>query len=193
MASDRTPRDRDDDALSWGDEDPTLDTGVSARDEASHVDAAPRAEPLPGGYTAVGRGTKDGAPVPAETTPTAVDTADVTAEDAAAPASMSSPALLALGVIGGVYLLFAIGWLIGGSRLQGVAGFLVDPSGVAPPLWTGGNLVALWLAVLAPVIWFGTVYRLTRSSRAWVRWALLALGVILLVPWPFVMVGAAGS
>ena len=52
---------------------------------------------------------------------------------------------------------------------------------------------SLWLAVLAPVLWFATVFLLTRAARAWVRFAWLAAGVILLVPWPFVMIGAVGQ
>lgn len=93
-------------------------------------------------------------------------------------------ALIALGVLGGVYLLYTIGWIVGGLRLQDSAMFLVSPAAYVP---------ALWLAVCAPAIWFGSVLVLARKAGAWVRWLWLALGVVLLLPWPFVMIGAVGQ
>jgi hypothetical protein len=86
-------------------------------------------------------------------------------------------------VLGGVYALYAIGWLIGGLRLQGRAQYLVFDV-----MYQG----SLWLAVLAPPLWFATTFLLTRGRRAWVRFAWLAAGVVLLLPWPFVMIGAVG-
>ena len=96
---------------------------------------------------------------------------------------LGNGSLIALGVLGGVYALYAIGWLIGGLRLQGKAQYLV-----LDVMYQG----SLWLAVLAPLLWFATVFLLTRASRAWVRFAWLAAGVVLLLPWPFVMIGAIG-
>ena len=191
---------REDDALSWdswdGDDDPTLDAGVGASRDRGERTTAPRAsegplrtddasasEPaprLPEGFTAVGPGSE------------AVTASEP--EDAdEARAGMGNVTLVALGVLGGIYLLYSIGWIIGGLRLQSVAAFLVANDGQAPPTWAAGNVVALVLAVLAPVIWFVTVIVLTRASGAWMRWVFLVLGVILLVPWPFIMVGAIGA
>lgn len=187
---------RDDDALSWdGDDDPTLDTGLAtpvADEQAAHArvgdtGATPAAgvpaPALPAGFTAVGR---------ASDTVGRVDV-DGGASPAGDAAPLGNAALIALGILGGVYALWTFGWLIGGLRVHGVAGFLVSSDGSASPLWTAGNLVALWLAVLAPAIWFGTVLWLTRGRRAWLRWLLLAVGVVLLVPWPFIMVGVVGA
>ena len=53
--------------------------------------------------------------------------------------------------------------------------------------------VAMWLAVATPAIWFFVTSWLTARSRTWVRLVLLIAGAALLVPWPFVMVGAVGS
>ena len=97
---------------------------------------------------------------------------------------VGSGTLIALGVFGGVYLLYAIGWLIGGLRLQGQAAYLV-----ADVMFQG----SLWLAVLAPVLWFATVMLLARAARGWVRIVWLAAGVVLLLPWPFVLIGAVGQ
>jgi hypothetical protein len=103
--------------------------------------------------------------------------------EAAEDAGLGTAALVSIGVLGGVYLLFAIGWLVGGLRLQGRYQVLVTDS-----MYQG----ALWLATAAPLIWFATTLFATRKSRAWVRWLWLAFGVLLLIPWPFLMIGAVG-
>ena len=180
----------DDDALSWGgDDDPTLDTGPAkpASSSASRDREPDAAVPLADGFTAVGKGA-DRVVAQSE-----ADAAEHPAASGETSSSMGNAALIGIGVLGGIYLLYVIGWIVGGLRLQGSAGFLVDANGNASPAWTIGNAVALGLAALAPVVWFALVYALTRRSRSWLRWALLALGVILLVPWPFVMIGASGS
>lgn len=189
---------RDDDALTWdGDDDPTLDLGSSEpgaegrpaeADDIEPSDAEPEASDettavLPEGFTAVGKGSErvTSAGDDAESSPEGV------AADGAATAEktpMGNAELIVLGVLGGVYALFAIGWLIGGLRLQGWRPFLVTDA-----MYQG----SLWLAVLAPVLWFATVFLLTRAARTWVRFAWLVAGVVLLVPWPFVMIGAVGQ
>ncbi|MCW3494190.1 DNA polymerase III subunit gamma/tau [Microbacterium sp. SSM24] len=178
------PTGRDDEALSWGDDDPTLDVGSRAEDAVETAPSEPAAPAetvvLPEGYTAVGRGSEslsdDGAP-------RALDEQDDSdARDDDSPA-MGNAELISLGVLGGFSVLYAVGWLIGGLRLQGTAEFLVAPLAYQ---------VSLWLAVLAPLVWFATVLVLTRGRRLWVRFAWLVGGVVLLVPWPFIMVGAIG-
>ena len=182
---------RDDDALSWsGDDDPTLDAGPRAEQPEEEL-----AHPvLPAGYTAVGKGSDAVADESARGSrsevPAGADEGRAGAtrrSEEQAPRErvpMGNAALVTLGVIGGVYALFAIGWLIGGLRLQGWRPFLVTDA-----MFQG----SLWLAVLTPVLWFATVFLLTRASRAWVRFAWLGAGVVLLVPWPFVMIGAMGQ
>ena len=165
---------RDDDALSWGgDDDPTLDVG------APRAAAAEPTAGLPEGYTAVGRGSE-------LLTPDATsrhDDADGEAPDQAGP-QVSNVALVAYGIVGGIYLLFTIGWIVGGLRLQTVApALLVSPAAYVP---------FFWLAVLAPAIWFAATMLLTRTSAVWVRFVWLVAGIVLLVPWPFIMIGAVG-
>lgn len=164
--------DRDDDALSWGDDDPTLDAGPT----------------LPPGYVAVGKGSETIAPNPAPAadagTPAAGEERRAAETDAAPAAGPSNAALIILGIFGGVYALESIGWIIGGLRLQQYAEFLVAPLAYQ---------VSLWLAVLTPLIWFVTVLLLTRGGRSWVRILLLAAGALLVLPWPFIMVGAIGQ
>jgi len=183
---------RDDDALTWeGDDDPTLDVGATApasaepEISADEAESATGSEPeatkvLPDGFTAVGKGSEGYAPG-AEADETAVLADRETAGGASA--SLGNAALVGLGVLGGVYLLYVIGWIVGGLRLRGTAQFLVSPVAYD---------VAMWLAAASPVIWFGTVYVLTRTSPLWVRFVWLAAGALLLIPWPFIMVGAIG-
>jgi hypothetical protein len=160
--------DRDDDALSWGgDDDPTLDT-------AAPKSADIAATALPDGYAAVGKGSGDVGHVDADGTVTMPGE----------PEAMGNAALVSLGILGGIYLLWTIGWIVGGLRLQPIANFLVSPAGFLP---------AFWLAVIAPAIWFAVVVVATRSSVTWIRILWLVVGAILLVPWPFIMIGAVGA
>lgn len=175
-----TPR-PDDDALSWsGDDDPTLDVGtpgaIEPADEIDESETAMDAAPvaLPKGYTAVGQGSGDVGRIEAD--------GSVVMPGDREP--MSNAALIALGVFGGVYLLYVIGWIIGGLRLEGTAMFLVS---------SAAYQFGLWLAVLAPVFWFAAVFLLTRLSATWVRIVWLLAGAALLVPWPFIMTGAVGQ
>ena len=78
----------------------------------------------------------------------------------------------------------ALPTIVGGLRLQGTAQFLVSPVGYQ---------AALWLAIAAPLLWFVAAYVLSRTARTWVRLVWLVAGLVLLVPWPFVMVGAVGA
>jgi hypothetical protein len=121
-----------DDALTWEGDDPAMQREPSP---AAGGDPA-----LPGGWNAVGKGSrtvgrieKDGSITPAD-----------------APAAVSTPMLVTLGVVGGIYLLYAIGWVIGGLRLQGQAPFLVTDVMYQASLWT---------AVLAPALWFACASR----------------------------------
>ena len=178
---------RDDDALSWGgDGDPTLD--VRAADPGEVTPTSETAS-LPEGWSAVGRGSEA---VTADADDDAgLDEGRVDARGSMESAAHGAPVrepmgnaeLITLGVIGGFSALYAVGWLIGALRLQGTAQFLVAPVAYQ---------ISLWLAVLAPLVWFAAVFLLTAASRTWVRFAWLAAGVVLLVPWPFIMVGAIG-
>ncbi|MFK3679354.1 hypothetical protein ACI2IP_16655 [Microbacterium sp. NPDC090218] len=149
-----------DDALSWdGDDAP-----------------APKDRALPHGWNAVGKGSEDVGTIEEDGTVTPARQED--------PVGLSTPMLLILGVVGGVYLLYTIGWIVGGLRLQPLASFLVADAMFLP--W-------FVLAIAAPALWFLASWVLTRGKAAWIRIAVLLVGVVLLVPWPFVTVGVIGS
>lgn len=92
--------------------------------------------------------------------------------------------LVLLGILGGVYLLYTIGWAIGGLGMQTKAMFMVPA-----PLY----LASVWIAVLAPALWFAATLMLTRGAKDWVRIGALVVGAALLVPWPFVVAGGGGA
>jgi len=179
---------RDDDALSWeGDDDPTLDTGTAS---PAGDDPTPVREETGATERSVPRTPEDtpaitkppvGSPPPRRPAPaaSAPATAPVPAT-ASAPAPMDNVTLVSLGVLGGIYLLLAIGWFIGGSRLQVIAQLFLEPV---------GYLVTWLVAVLAPAIVFVTVLVTTRGRRTWLRMVLLVAGALALLPWPFLMVG----
>lgn len=164
-----------DDALGWaGDDDPTLQTGTGTTpdggaggqggaggaDSADSIDVAPPPE----GWTVAG---------PAS----AVEEQEAAEAAAAAAAPASSFALIALGVFGGIYLLYMVGWFIGISRIgnplsDAVGQFMFS--------------LGLYLAVAAPAAWFGATFWLTRT-RPRARLGLLLLGVVLLAPLPFII------
>ena len=155
----------DDDALSWdGDDDPTLDTGAPA--SVANPAADTSAAKTPDAVT----------PEPA------ISAAAPPADEERAP--MGNAMLITIGVLAGFYAIFTIGWVIGGLRLRDAAHYAVADVAFQGPLW---------LSVLAPALWFSAVYLLTRHTESWVRLLWLVAGAILLVPWPFVMVGAVGQ
>lgn len=182
-------RDPDDDALSWaGDDDPTLSASPAAsaapatgpQTDGAHADGAQSA--LAPGWKVVGEpGTvSDGAHTDGEHTDDVQSDDEPSAADAAAA---SSAALIVLGVLGGVYLLYTVGWVITAGRVPNgstdiVGGFMFD--------------LGLWLAALAPALWFALSLWLTALGSRW-RLFWLLLGVLVLLPVPFVVGVGVGA
>ena len=176
---------RDDDALNWaGDDDPTLAPGDNGK-------AAPNTTALPEGWSIPQRTVSADLPaVTGQTTDADTAAADTAAADtgesdttAADGAALSSAALVGMGILAGVYLLYTIGWFIGVARIE---------TSVTDPVTEFMFSLGAWLAVGAPLAWFGATYWLTMSRpRARLIW--LLIGVILLAPWPFIIGSGAGS
>lgn len=160
-----------DDALSWeGDDEPA---------------ARPQKEPaLPRGWKAVGRNSDTVGRIEDDgtVTPSPAETRADDADDEDAPQGMSTPMLLFVGVIGGIYLLYTVGWISAAAKLGPNVFIAGVPSG-----WGA----ALWVAVAAPLLWFAASWVLTRTAAGWVRVCALLGGALLLIPWPFVMTGVA--
>lgn len=164
-----------DDALNWdGDEgdSPTRPASKGSVPPASPDPVPDSSDPaLPDGWNAVGKGSDAVGRFEAEAP-----------EEEREP--LSTAMLLILGVVGGIYLLYSVGWVVGGLRLKPLANLIVDDAMYVP--W-------FVLAVAAPALWFLAVWVLTRARASWIRIGLLLVGVVLLVPWPFVTVGVIGS
>lgn len=113
--------------------------------------------------------------------------ASAVAEEQAAetPAARRTPrerALLAVTVVFGVlYLALTLGW-IASAQLLGYPG--IDLFGEI--MWQFGE----FLSLVAPALWFGAVLALspeTRARRVLVRTVGLALGLLVLLPWPYLL------
>lgn len=92
---------------------------------------------------------------------------------------MSSVALVAFGILAGIYLLYSIGWLIAAQR-----------STPAPTDIVGAAMytVGLWFAVLAPALWIAATFWVTRTSQSLrARFIALITGAVVLAPWPFIV------
>jgi hypothetical protein len=154
---------RDDDALSWaGDDDPTLAAGQAPAERESRE---PEPLELPDGWS-----------VPVASEAVAPRTAATPAAAAERPAVADSAALVGMGILAGIYLLYTVGWFIGASRIG-------EP--VADPVARFMFSLGAWVAVAAPLLWFGATFWLT--SRPRVRFLWLIVGVVLLAPLPFVV------
>lgn len=160
----------DDESLSWAGDDPTPAAASPAPTNTTDDPA------LPSGFRAVGKGSKTVGKIEADGTITPAPRAG----------ALSNAGLIALGILGGVYLLYTVGWIIGGLRLKtaAVSTFLVS---------TGLFVPAFIIALLAPLIWFGTTYLVTLRSAPWAKYLWFVIGLVLLVPWPFVLIGTIGQ
>jgi hypothetical protein len=116
-----------------------------------------------------------------ETDPTHVDAPETPAPADLAHADepgMSSALLVTLGVFGGVFLLFIVGWIISVQRSAITTAGLFNAF-----MYQLGEV----LAIASPAAWFVGVLVLTRDRRPAVRVLWLLLGVVLLAPWSFIL------
>lgn len=156
----------EDDALSWEGDDAL----EARRPEPARRASAPAPESVP----TMSEAARRGAVGSGEGVPDADDE----------PQGIGTVTLVMLGILGGVYLLYTIGWAIGGVGMQAKAMFMLPG-----PLY----LASMWIAVLAPALWFVATVMLTRGAKDWVRISALIVGAALLVPWPFVVAGGGGA
>lgn len=109
------------------------------------------------------------------------ETADVATEQSNEPAQLSNGALVLLGLIGGVYLLFTFVWFSWANAAATANAAVIETSGSL-----GGVLqqVVFWVAPFAPALWFTSVLVLCRGARVRRMVAWLVLGLVVLVPLP---------
>jgi hypothetical protein len=143
--------DDDDEALTW----------VGGRDP-SHYET-PEAKPV--------KSARAGA-----TPKSNVEAADDDPGDDEAPVPTSGAVLVMLGLLGGIYLLYTVGWFISWRREV-----YVDPN----TLELAAFRLQQVLAIVAAPLWFAATIFFTRNRTPVLRLIWLVIGALLLVPWPF--------
>jgi len=84
----------------------------------------------------------------------------------------------ATGLLAGVYLAYSVGWILSIGTLP-----LTGATVLIEVMYQFGE----FLAIIACALWFGTVMALTRGGRPAVRIGWLALGTLVLIPWPLLI------
>lgn len=92
--------------------------------------------------------------------------------------------LVSWGIATGVFVLYAIGWLIAVLRGDGAApSAAVDSNTLEQAMLAVGHGVV----VAAGPLWLAGAYLLTRGRSRISQASWLVAGVVLLVPWPFIV------
>ena len=94
------------------------------------------------------------------------------------PQPTSSALLVTYGIVAGVYALYTVGWITTILRGSGTMASLLGEV-----MFQFGE----FLAIAASPLWFAAVFFLTRGGKPIVRLGWLIVGLVLLVPIPFVM------
>ena len=118
---------------------------------------------------------------------TGVQSAPADTDDGAVTSSqVSNLTLVILGVIGGIYLLYSVGWFLIAQYFSAVNNITASSSGLI-----GGVLqqMVFWSAALAAPLWFLSSLLLARGKKPVFMSAYLLLGLIILMPWPLFIAG----
>jgi hypothetical protein len=153
-----SPDEEDEEALSWaGGRDPShYETPVAKPGKGAKSSTHPEA--------AVPDGAGD------------TDHGGETDDDADQRAPMSAIVLVCLGVLGGIYALYTLGWFLSWQRL-----LYADPD----ELEFQAFHVQQVLAILAAPLWFGATIYFTRGRKSAGRLLWLVIGALALIPWSF--------
>lgn len=151
----------DDEALAWaGDNDERLTTGSTSKSPVRKSRTSPPSTPSP---------TPVSEPwAPSEKLPAVEEDEEL--------GGLTSGQGILLGVLGGFYLLFSAAWIITALR---------NPVQIADPLGSFMFVTGLWMAACAPAAWFAATLILGRRRSFLWRFAILALGAAVVVPWPY--------
>jgi hypothetical protein len=91
---------------------------------------------------------------------------------------MSAVMLVCLGVLGGIYALYTVGWFVSWQRLV-----YVDTDALELTAFR----VQQVLAIVAAPLWFGVTLFFTRERRPAIRLIWLVIGALVLIPWSFAL------
>ncbi len=91
-------------------------------------------------------------------------------------------------MFGGLYLIYAWGWLVIAQAYSAVNAQTAAGSGAIGAVL---QQIVFWAAPLAPILWFVVSVRLSRGGRTKRLVLLLVLGVVVLVPLPMLIARGA--
>jgi hypothetical protein len=94
---------------------------------------------------------------------------------------MPAPLLITYGILVGIYLIYTLGWVITVQRLDGVR--VASSDALGNIMFQLGEA----LAMTSPVIWLAAVFLLTRGRKPIVRLLWGLIGLLAVLPWPFVL------
>jgi hypothetical protein len=101
--------------------------------------------------------------------------------DAAPKPAVSSLQLVSYGVLAGAYLIYTIGWVVAIQRLNAVQAASTELLNAV--MFGLGEI----LAMASPAIWFAAAFLLTRGRKPIVRLLWVLVGLVAVLPWPFVL------
>jgi len=94
---------------------------------------------------------------------------------------MPAALLITYGILAGAYLIYTIGWVVSAQRYN--ATVVTSPEPLNAFMFGLGEI----LAMLAPALWFVASLLLTRGRKPVIRLLALLIGLVVVLPWPFVL------
>ncbi|MCU1410786.1 MAG: hypothetical protein JWR04_1493 [Rhodoglobus sp.] len=94
---------------------------------------------------------------------------------------MPAALLITYGILAGACLIYTIGWVVSVQRYN--ATVVTSPEPLNAFMFGLGEI----LAMLAPALWFVASLLLTRGRKPVIRLLALLIGLVIVLPWPFVL------
>lgn len=89
--------------------------------------------------------------------------------------------LVTYGIIAGAYLIYTIGWIVSVQRYNTFSPASTEALNAF--MFGLGEI----LAIAGPALWFGAALLLTRGRKPLLRLVVLIVGLLAVLPWPFVL------
>lgn len=165
------------------------------------ADREPRESSLASGWTVEAdpsaapqgeRNVPQGVPGGAQEVPLSIEnegSGESSIQGAASTVQLSNGALVLLGVVGGLYLLYTWVWFSWANYYSQMNSAVAEGSGAIGAVL---QQAVFWAAPFAPALWFIAAYLLCRASRTWNLALWLLIGAVVLLPLP-ALVTVGGS
>lgn len=146
---------------------------------------SPQPKSLSGGWTISEVSEQDRPREINQTTPESADESDVVLQE-----QRSGLLLLVLGVFGGIYLIYSLGWIEIAKAYSPLNEVAASSSGSVGAIFQ--NLF-FWVAPLAPISWYIVSITLTKRLSTLGPLVLMLIGAVVLFPYPFVFAGGSAQ